>query len=77
MRNFNDVQRKLISEDPYLARAMETVGAAMAYRDRKGLTQNEFAALAQIPSIVYKKIEEGKKVPSLETLSKIARTAGL
>lgn len=77
MKGFNDVQRMLNSEDPYLEQSLRVLGLAMAYRDREGLSQKEFAAKIRVPRVKYKKMEEGELIPTLPTLYRIIHHAEL
>lgn len=77
MRTFDDLQNELREEDPLDYILMEIVGKLMAARDRKDLSQRELSKITGIPQKTISRIENGKDVPKLSTLIKIASALGL
>lgn len=77
MKTFNDLQNELATEDPLLFISLEIVGKLMAARDRKKISQRELSRLSGIPQKTISRIENGKDVPKLPTLIKLANSLDL
>ena len=77
MSNFENVRKDLAKEDPELFIVLEVVGKLTVARGRKGLSQRELSRLSHVPQKTISRMENGKDVPKLTTLLKIAHVLGL
>jgi transcriptional regulator with XRE-family HTH domain len=77
MKTFDDFRNELLDEDPLLFITLEIVGKLMAARDRKKISQRELSRLSGIPQKTISRIENGKDVPKLPTLIKLANSLDL
>lgn len=77
LKTFDDFKKELKQEDPKTYAMMELVGKIIAARDRKGLTQRELSALANVPQKTISRIENGLDIPKVQTLIKLANALDL
>lgn len=77
MKTFDDLRNELQEEDMDLYIVMEIVGKLIAARDRKKLSQRDLSNLSGIPQKTISRIENGKDIPKIPTLFKLASSLGL
>lgn len=77
MSTFDDIRSEVQQEDPVTFFKMETIGRLMTARDRKGLSQRELSALSGIPQKTISRTENGKDMPTMQTLIQLASALDL
>lgn len=77
MNTFDDLRNELKQEDLNLFIVMEIVGKLIAVRDIKGLTQRDLSEKSGVPQKTISRIENGKDIPKLQTLFKLASALNL
>jgi transcriptional regulator with XRE-family HTH domain len=77
MKSFDDLRKELIQHDPEEYFLLEIVGKLMAARDRKKLSQRDLSKMTGVAQKTISRIENGKDVPELSTLLKLARALDL
>lgn len=77
MTTFKDIQENLQGLDPATFIALEILGEISFVREEKGITQNELSALSGVPQKTISLLENGKNMPSFETLGKLMKALGI
>ena len=77
MKGFDDTRKELLDENPSLAFTLEMVGKIMAKRDVLGLSQKALSEKSGVAQKTISRIENGKDVPTLDTLGKLAYALGM